>query len=367
MNHQIEPVVTTKRVPEKGRKLGANVTETTYRCTVCHQTWKTAAPTSDCPGVPIYSWNPWPDGLFTKTQLAGQGFNPGPLAGVIPRAKDPTGWMKVYRLTEAIPKRKLSEAQAATLDKARSAAKAVRTCTRCHDVLPSKRYIRNGLCLDCRWLVRIESDRAAAVEWARQLLTTKFIILDLETTGLGSDAEIIQVATIDQAGQPLIDTYVKPLHPINETPYTKAWNEWGGYEYDRPTAYGVNGISNAMLFDAPAFPSVYEDLKLLLAGKTVITYNVAYDRSMLRDNCDTYALPPLEAASWLCAMEWYSQHAGDWNHRHKNYRYQSLPGATHSALADCQAVLALLRALASGTDPHQPELDHILNEVPANV
>jgi hypothetical protein len=87
------------------------------RCTLCNRRWK-IEPQSECPGVPVYQWEPWPEGLYTQTQLGEKGYKPGPVAGVIPRAKSPDGWLKLYRLDNAIPKRQPTEAQKAALAKA---------------------------------------------------------------------------------------------------------------------------------------------------------------------------------------------------------------------------------------------------------
>ncbi|MCW3664158.1 3'-5' exonuclease, partial [Burkholderia cenocepacia] len=61
---------------------------------------------------------------------------------------------------------------------------------------------------------------------------TNFILLDTETTGLDESAEIVEIAVIDDAGNVLLNTLVKPKHPIPNS------------------ATAIHGITNAMVATA---------------------------------------------------------------------------------------------------------------------
>ena len=70
-----------------------------------------------------------------------------------------------------------------------------------------------------------------------------------------------------------------------------------------------------------------------------------YDARLLRQTAERNggAVP---SERWECAMQRYAHFCGEWNDYHGNYRLQKLPGGDHSALGDCQAVLALLQSMA---------------------
>ena len=71
---------------------------------------------------------------------------------------------------------------------------------------------------------------------AHQWLRDNCLILDAETTGLGEDAEIVEITIIDTTGKPLINTLVKPSTPIPAE------------------ATAIHGITNEMVRHAPTWP-----------------------------------------------------------------------------------------------------------------
>jgi DNA polymerase-3 subunit epsilon len=308
-----------------------------YICRICGQSWaSTANPAADCPGLKVYYWSAWPEGLYTKTQLGQKGYKPGQPVGVM-RHRD--RWMPLYRLDEATPKRQPTEAQRAALAKAQAAAEEARTCKRCKRYkLWTKRERGTGICEQCRYEIRWAKDRAEVIAWAKGL--GNFMVVDTETTGLDSDAEVIQIGIIDQDGVVQLASYVKPQKPIIE----------GG------KAHRVNGISNAMVEAAPSFADLYPQIAALLAGRTVVAYNVDFDRRMLAQSCRRYDLELFEA-NWNCAMIAYAEWFGAWSPYKHDYYWQSLDTAraefnlghahSHDATGDCRATLALIKTLAS--------------------
>jgi len=165
-----------------------------------------------------------------------------------------------------------------------------------------------------------------------------FLILDSETTGLGRDAEILQLGIINKAGEVLFDKLIQP---------------WATWEW--PGAQRVHGITPEMVADClPIFD--HEELFDLLHGKTVLVYNAPYDSRVFRQslslsNCKWYPEP-----LWIDVMEPYATHWGAWSSRHQSYTWQSLTNAclqqnieikgAHSAVGDCQMTLALIKKLA---------------------
>src|SRR5687767_15029572 len=55
------------------------------------------------------------------------------------------------------------------------------------------------------------SDRVAAIEWARDLMiSSDFVVFDSETTGLSSPVDFVEIAVVDPAGETLFDSLLKP-------------------------------------------------------------------------------------------------------------------------------------------------------------
>ncbi len=175
------------------------------------------------------------------------------------------------------------------------------------------------------------NDRDHAITWARNLSERRnWVILDTETTGLGPEAEIVQLGILAPDGRALLDTLVRPIDPIPAG------------------ATAIHGITNAMVAGAPYFSDVYEELSRLLAGQLVVVYNAAYDRRILQQTCRR-ALRLLTAWGWACAMEQYAAFVGDWSDYHGNYRWQPLPGGDHTAIGDCRATLEIIKEMAAAT------------------
>lgn len=178
------------------------------------------------------------------------------------------------------------------------------------------------------------SDRELASDWARKLLArTDWVILDTETTGLGYDAEIVQIAIITPDEQVLLNTLVKPVQPIPRV------------------ATNIHGITDAMVADAPTFLEVAPQLRELLGGITVVVYNANYDERLLQQSAlardwRDYDLPIFGPYGYECAMEMYAQWVGQ-RSRYGSYKWQQLPGGDHTALGDVRATLAVITRMAA--------------------
>jgi DNA polymerase III subunit epsilon len=177
-------------------------------------------------------------------------------------------------------------------------------------------------------------DRAAAVEWARNLMVSRgFVIFDSETTGLSSPVDFVQIAVTGPAGDTLFDSLINPSCRIE------------------PRARAVHGHSAKSLSGAPCFAEVYPDLLEVLHGRRVIVFNASYDRRVW----DT-ALRHLGARGtlagglprWECAMRQYARFVGEPSKRGGGYRSQKLPGGDHTALGDALATLRLIEVMAAG-------------------
>jgi len=164
------------------------------------------------------------------------------------------------------------------------------------------------------------------------------VFLDTETTGLGSNAEIIDLAIVDTAGNVLVDTLIAPINPIP------------------PETTRVHGIVDADVIDAPLWIEVYPAVAELLRDRPIVVYNAAFDRRMIAGCCAAFGFPE-EEREWHCAMVQYARFAGERSDHHRNkFRYHKLgdalatfglPSGSHRALSDTLACRNLVLALAN--------------------
>jgi DNA polymerase-3 subunit epsilon len=180
--------------------------------------------------------------------------------------------------------------------------------------------------------------RAEVAAWARQRMADpRTLFLDTETTGLGSSAEIIDLAIVDVTGTVLVDTLVAPIRPIP------------------PETTNVHGIVDADVIDAPLWIEVYPLVAELLRSRPIVVYNASFDRRMIA-GCCTAAGFPEEEREWHCAMLQYARFAGERSGHHRNkFRLHKLGDAlatfglqpgSHRALSDTMACRNLVLAMA---------------------
>jgi DNA polymerase-3 subunit epsilon len=177
-------------------------------------------------------------------------------------------------------------------------------------------------------------DRELARQWARRLLDRgDWAILDTETTGLNSMAEIVQVAIVEPTGTIALDTLVKPGQAI---------------PFD---ATAIHGITNLMVSQAPTFAEVTPRLIEFLVNRTVIAYNAPFDRRMLDQTARQNGVR-LPLLTWECAMQRYANYLGRGASRRGGYGMPRLPRSDdyrskkHQAVDDCLATLELIRRMA---------------------
>lgn len=164
----------------------------------------------------------------------------------------------------------------------------------------------------------------------------KFLVLDTETTGLGNNAEIIEISLIDQDGHILIDTLVKPSQPIPDD------------------AIAIHGITNEMAANGKNWADVYEVLKGYLDNIiNLVIYNADYDLRLIHQTNQNHNVESNKfSCTSYCAMLDYAEFWGDYNEFHDSYRWQKLTMAAkqqgvevenaHRALGDCKMTLSII-------------------------
>jgi DNA polymerase III subunit epsilon len=184
--------------------------------------------------------------------------------------------------------------------------------------------------------MQVDPTAEEALRW----LAARPVFLDTETTGLGPEAEICEIAVIDHQGRTLLNSLVKPRRPIPQE------------------ATDVHGICNADVDAAPQLPDLWGHLTFLLLVKPVVIYNADYDLRLIRQSAAAWDLtvPELHAG---CAMKLYARFYGEWNDARGSYRWQRLidaarqcglpiPMNLHRAAADAELTRLLLRHMAEG-------------------
>ena len=92
------------------------------------------------------------------------------------------------------------------------------------------------------------------------------VFLDLETTGLDSRIdEIVEIGILDQDGQVLLDTLVRPVQH-------RSW----------PGAQRVHGIAPADVQDAPTHEALRPRIIEAVSDALVVIYNAPFDAGFLR-------------------------------------------------------------------------------------
>lgn len=206
-------------------------------------------------------------------------------------------------------------------------------------------------------------DLKNAVTRVQQYVSENPLFLDTETTGLGEGSEICEIAILDLAGQPLINTLVKTNRPIPEE------------------ATAIHGITNEMISNAPTFGELYPRLDEILKGRCVLVYNARFDEEMLESTARLSASlgilheravyptwwhsyeydqtkPGEYKSNWHCAMKLYAAYFGEWNSRRGSYRWQTLsraaaqceiqlPQEIHRAHADAELTRRLVLHMAT--------------------
>lgn len=199
-----------------------------------------------------------------------------------------------------------------------------------------------------RFVYRYETDESRKDRVIRDnlaLITDNTVFLDFETNGLDDSAEIVQVATKTFVGAEY-KSYVKPQDAHKLMVKGKG----------NKSASDINGITPDMLEDAPTFDFVYNELKEILSGKTVVTYG-DFDVRMLNQVCDRHNLPRIEFEH-IDLKEVYSEYNGEVSGR-GGYKWVSLQKAYdsivdvplhnfHDAMVDVEAMIAIVKELTKG-------------------
>ena len=183
---------------------------------------------------------------------------------------------------------------------------------------------------------RLSEIKASAKQWAQERLADEnTVILDLESTGLlhqDPETEIAQICLMNIHGRPLFSMLVKPNQPMNET------------------VIGIHKITNEQVINQPMFPQVAKMISFILREKHVVAWNMDFDWRLLVHMFKKYDLEKPEVAGLSCAMDRYSEWAGEWSPKKDGFKWQKLPNFTgsesHDAFNDCENALKAMQKMA---------------------
>lgn len=175
-----------------------------------------------------------------------------------------------------------------------------------------------------------------AKQWATERLADQnTVILDLESTGLlreDPETEIAQICILDIHGRPLFSMLLKPSQPMNDT------------------VIGIHKISNEQVVNQPMFPQVARMISFVLQDKHVVSWNMDFDWRLLVHMFAKYEIDKPKTAGLSCAMDKYSEWAGEWNTKKEGFKWQKLPNflgeEAHDAQVDCRNTLKAMQKMA---------------------
>jgi DNA polymerase III epsilon subunit-like protein len=168
------------------------------------------------------------------------------------------------------------------------------------------------------------------------LKNKEFVVLDTETTGLGDDAEIVEISVIRNDGKVLINCLVKPTKPIPQD------------------AINIHGITTEQAMGGREWSEVFAELEQIAKEYPFVIFNAEYDMRLINQTCELhdnkwFSLDFLPVV--YCAMLEYAEFWGETTYR--GFKWQSLINAAkqqgvevknaHRALGDCLMTLGVMR------------------------
>ena len=167
-------------------------------------------------------------------------------------------------------------------------------------------------------------------DWNDLLNRKDVIIVDTETTGLGKQAELVQMSALNTRGKRIFNLYFQPQGSID------------------PKAARIHGLTEKKLqrLGAKPFPKHYRRIRAQLNKASVLlAWNAPFDKRMFQQTCARYG-KKAPGWTWRCAM--YDLQAG----LKVGYRPKLEAAArdagwrrrqSHDALDDCRMALHVMQ------------------------
>jgi DNA polymerase III subunit epsilon len=213
----------------------------------------------------------------------------------------------------------------------------VRTCHGCGQVYT---FNLNGcVCEYCVMEIWLDDVSVKAYErfcfWMER--KDKYVVLDVETTGLDDNAEIVEIALVDLDETVLFHSLVRPERAIPAE------------------ATDIHGISDEMVVNAPPWHEVWTEIRHFFASRTALIFNEGFDTRMVYIVCRRSSLP-VGLLDSECVMEAYARYVRSYSSKHRDFTWVGLhyaaegEGVTahsvHRALGDSLLTSRLIRHIA---------------------
>ena len=137
------------------------------------------------------------------------------------------------------------------------------------------------------WMSR--NVRQNAIRKAKELLMTRPLFMDTETTGLGVDDEIIEIAILDHNSQVVFEQLLKPLIRIPQD------------------ATRLHGITDEQVQSAPSWADVWPEIVRITQNRYVGTYNADFDNRMIQQTNRIHQVTPPSSIRFFCVMKLYAE------------------------------------------------------------
>jgi DNA polymerase III epsilon subunit-like protein len=189
----------------------------------------------------------------------------------------------------------------------------------------------------------------AASNWACERLSdANTVILDLESTGIlreDPETEVAQICIMNLKGRPLFSMLLKPSQPMSDK------------------VIDIHKIANDDIAEQPIFPQIAKIISFVLKDKHVVAWNAEFDITLLWHMFKKYELEKPKVAGISCAMDRYSEYAGEWSVKKNGFKWQRLPNflglQSHDALNDCQNTLKAIEKMAGAFNEEELDADSI--------
>jgi DNA polymerase III subunit epsilon len=275
------------------------------------------------------SWDAVPAGLQTANDLRFSGLEPRgePVASVLVGDRE----VELFRSADATPRERRATPSARPAEGPIGTAGSTggRASRRSTVALPG------GSALLTR-VRRNDADpetlRSEARRYVAELLASDFVVLDTETTGLGYEAEIIEIAIVAPDGSTRFESLVRPKSGVVSSVVTR-----------------VHGLTMRDLADAPTWADLYASLLEHAAGRRVVAWNAEFDERMVRQSARLWALPQ-RLRGFECAMQAHAFCCGARTGRMKLERAAAAlgllgeRGQRHRSADDARLTLRVLQA-----------------------
>jgi DNA polymerase-3 subunit epsilon len=135
--------------------------------------------------------------------------------------------------------------------------------------------------------------RQSTILKAQELWFTQPVFIDTETTGLSTNAEIVEICIIDHDSSLLFESLIRPRRLIPAD------------------VIRVHGITNEMVHDAPTWLQVWPEVEAVLRSRSVGIYNAEFDLRMFQQSHLANGLPlRLPPSRIFCIMKLFSDYSG---------------------------------------------------------